>query len=115
MQRETKCEKATALEIENILETKLSVLFKETSELSLEEHLSQLKCLYGELPQKIKVLVRTGKVSNNLFTALGKWAFALSEYSNGYEEIDNTNYPEESYEAFISRMIRMKKFKIEKV
>ena len=115
VRRGTKCEKASASEIESILETKLSVLFKETSELSLEEHLSQLKSLYGELPQKIKVLVRTGKVSNNLFTALGKWALALSEYSNEYEEIDNPNYPEESYEAYISRMIKMKKLKIEKV
>ena len=32
----TKCEKASASEIESILETKLSVLFKETSELSLK-------------------------------------------------------------------------------
>ena len=94
---------------------KLSVLFKETSELSLEEHLCQLKSLYGELPQKIKVLVRTSKVSNNLFSVLGKFAVALSEYSNEYEEIDNPNYPEESYEAFILRMIKMKKLKIEKV
>lgn len=115
VRRGTKCEKATASEIDNILETKLSVLFKETTELSLEDHLSQLKRLYDELPQKIKVLVRTSKVSNNLFSVLGRFAMALSEYSNEYEEIDNPNYPEESYEAFILRMIKMKKLKIEKV
>ncbi len=27
------------------------------------------------------------------------------------KEIDNPNYPEESYEAFVLRMIRMKKIK----
>ena len=35
--------KANSTEIEKILETKISKIFKETSDMSLEEHLSQLK------------------------------------------------------------------------
>lgn len=35
-------------------------------------------------------------------------------FGNEYKEIDNSNYPEESYEVFVLRMIRMKKIKIEK-
>lgn len=115
IRRGTKCEKATASEIDSILDAKVCVLFKETADLSLEEHLSQLKRLYDELPQKIKVLVRTGKVSNNFFSALDGLALSLSKYSNEYEEKDNPNYPEESYEAFILRMIKKKKLKIEMV
>lgn len=115
VRRGTKCEKATASEIDCILETKLRVLFKETSEMELEEHLKQLKILYNELPQKIKVLVRTGNVTKNLCSVLGKIALGISDYGNEYDEIDNPDYPEESYEAFISRMIKVKKLKIEKV
>ena len=35
--------------------------------------------------------------------------------SDTYEERINPNYPEETYEAFISRMVKLKKLKIEKV
>ena len=37
------------------------------------------------------------------------------ESEDEYEEKSNPNYPEESYEAFILRMIKQKKLKIEKV
>lgn len=118
IRRGTKCEKATADEINRIIEQKVSTIFKETSDLSLEQHLSQLKRLYDELPQKIKVLVRKGNSS-----ALSEFSTMLSQFTrclcgvspNEYEEQDNPNYPEESYEAFILRMIKEKKLKIEKV
>ena len=35
--------------------------------------------------------------------------------SDEYEYRDNPNYPDESYEAFILRLIERKKLKIEKV
>lgn len=115
IRRGTKCEKANSTEIEKILETKISKIFKETSDMSLEEHLSQLKLLYSQLPQKIQVLVRNGEVIENISKALLKVASGMAYFGNEYKEIDNPNYPEESYEAFVLRMIRMKKIKIEKV
>lgn len=45
--RGIKCEKAIASEFDYILETKSRVLFKETSEMELEEHLKQLKILFS--------------------------------------------------------------------
>ena len=47
----------------NKKESKIETIFKESSNLSLNEHLLQLKTLYEELPQKIKVLVKKGELS----------------------------------------------------
>lgn len=116
IRRGTKCEKASASEIEKLLEYKISMIFKETSNLSLEQHLQQLKVLYNELPKKIQVLVSKGRnpfgeITSTLISAA---LTAIGSTSDEYEEIDNPDYPEESYEAFISRMVKMKKLKIEK-
>lgn len=120
IRRGTKCEIANAHEIEKMLEAKIQTIFKESSNLSLEEHLNQLKILYSELPQKINVLVRKGKLSQSAITMLETLsksignAYGILGEPDQYEEIDNPNYPEESYEAFIVRMIQLKKLKIEK-
>ena len=77
----------------------------------------QLKCLYNELPQKIKKLVRKSDIlgmSNTLFN-LGQRALSIIGGIDEYEEIENPEYPKETYEAFILRMIEKKKLKIEKV
>ncbi len=116
IRRGTKCEKASASEIEKLLEYKISTIFKASSDLSLEQHLEQLKILYGELPKKIKVLVRKGEL-----TPAGAGLSVIADFLRStfknldeYEEVDNPDYPEESYEAFIGRMIKSKKLKIEK-
>lgn len=117
VRRGTKCEKATRAEIEDIINQKISSIFKETSDLSLSEHLEQLKLLYDELPKKINVLIKKGQ-PHPLFETMGKIAEIFANSYGGkdvYEEQENPNYPDESYEAFISRMINMKKLKIEKV
>lgn len=113
----TKSVKASSEEIEKILEAKIATIFKESSDMSLQEHLEQLKLLYNELPKKISVLVKKGEPSPifaTLASALGKTAI-WGGTPDEYEERDNPNYPEESYEAFVSNMIRLKKLKIEKV
>ena len=113
IRRGTKSEKATYEEIEKIIYYKIQIIFKESSDLNLDEHLLQLKKLYEELPKKIKVLVRKGEPS--YIRSLQKIGNILAGYDDEYEERDNPSYPEESYEAFILRMIKYKKLKIEKV
>lgn len=118
VRRGTKSEKATSEDITRIIDDKIKTIYKDGSDLELNEHLSQLKQLYNELPQKIKVLIRKGeptefkKTMLNFAQKIGK---IYMESEDEYEEKSNPNYPEESYEAFILRMIKQKKLKIEKV
>ena len=104
-------------EFNKILNAKISTIFKDASDMSLAEHLDQLKLLYKEVPKKIHILVKKGSPSPVLesIAATVSKICALGGVPDEYEEADNPNYPEESYEAFISKMIQMKKLKIEKV
>ena len=117
VRRGTKCEKASASEIDHIISQKIETVFKESSDLSLDEHLIQLKKLYNELPQKIKVLVKKGEpTAMSLFIQQFSSKLGNMWQSNDvYDYQDNPDYPSESYEAFILRMIDKKKLKIEKV
>lgn len=117
VRRGTKSEKATYEDITRMIDDKIKTIYKDGSDLELNEHLSQLKQLYDELPQKIKVLIRKGEPTELKKTML---SFAQNigkmymKTEDEYEEKNNPNYPEESYEAFILRMIKQKKLKIEK-
>lgn len=118
VRRNTRCEKANESEIGNIIQAKLSKMYKtESSALTLAEHLRQLKFLYEEMPKKTRVLIRKGEPSPFIKTlALLEKTLGEELYRNAeYEEIDNPMYPSESYESFISRMIEMKKLRIERV
>ena len=117
VRRGTKCEKASASEIEHIISRKMETVFKESSDLSLDEHLIQLKKLYNELPKKIKVLVKKGEpTAMSLFIQQFSSKLGNMWQSNDvYDYQDNPDYPSESYEAFNLRMIDKKKLKIEKV
>lgn len=119
VRRGTKCEKATVDDINSIITARITSFFKETSDLSLEEHLTQLKVLYNELPQKIKVLIRKGEsvFSASMISTIELFSKSIQTYCgtpDEYEEQDNPEYPGESYEEFINRMIERKKIKIEK-
>lgn len=117
VRRGTKSVKATSEEIERIIERKISTIYSENTDMSLDEHLLQLKKLYSELPQKIQVLIRRGTQSHltNALKVFWEKTINICGTPNEYEEQDNPNYPSESYEAFILRMINAKKLKIEKV
>lgn len=120
IRRGTKCEQASAAEIDMLLNAKIENIFKDYSDLSLNQHLEQLKILYNELPKKINVLVRKGIKFQDIVNPFSSVLQAIKEYKSNleipdeYEETDNPEYPEESYEAFINRMIKLKKLKIEK-
>ena len=64
VRRGTKSEKATSEEINRIIERKIATIYSENTDMSLDQHLEQLKKLYSELPQKIRVLVRKGSQPN---------------------------------------------------
>lgn len=114
IRRGTKSEKAKSEDIERLIHRKIKTIFKEGSNLKLDEHLSQLKKLYNELPKKIKILVRKGEPSSfERFSQQIRKSIGVTD--DEYEEKENPNCPEESYEAFILRMVENKKLKIEKV
>lgn len=114
IRRGTKSEKATYEDIERLIDYKIQTIYKESSNLSLDEHLLQLKKLYSELPKKIKVLVKKGEPTS--IERLAKFFGSIVSNTNDeYEEKENPHYPEESYEAFVLRMVKYKKLKIEKV
>ena len=117
VRRGTKSEKATSEEINRIIERKIATIYSKNTDMSLDQHLEQLKKLYSELPQKIQVLVRKGTQPNfaAALKVFGERIGALYGTPDEYEEKDNPNYPDEGYEAFILRMINAKKLKIEKV
>ena len=117
VRRGTKSEKATSEEINRIIERKIATIYSENTDMSLDQHLEQLKKLYSELPQKIRVLVRKGSQPNfaAALKVFGERIGALYGTPDEYEEKDNPNYPDEGYEAFILRIIDAKKLKIEKV
>ena len=85
--------------------------------MTLKDHLNQLKLLYEEMPKKTRVLVKKGTVSDisRIFAILGS---RISDTTlNGftpdeYKEEDNPEYPKESYEQFIAKMIEKKKKRI---
>ena len=68
----------------------------------------------AELPKQIKVLIKKG-APTKLALVLSSFGKLLTETEDIYEERDNPNYPDESYEAFVLKMIAKKKLKIEKV
>lgn len=117
IRRGTKCERATKADFERILESRLATVYSGNSDMSLKEHLEQLKTLYNELPQKINVLVRKGEPSSfgMALLSLSKTLQKMHGTPDEYKEEDNPNYPKESYEAFVGRMVTAKKLRIEKV
>ncbi len=111
----TKCEKATEFDIDQMFEQRIASIYKASGEMTLEQHLAQLKVLYNEMPRTVKVLVKKGTAST--FALTMRSVADLFSSSNGigdvYEERSNPYYPEEDYEQFISRMITKKKVRIE--
>lgn len=118
VRRGTSCVKATDRDFEHLIQRRIENIFKETSDMSLKEHLDQLQFLYDQIPKTKRVLVKRGTQFSGAITGLAM----LSERMTGmfgepdvYEDLENDNYPSENYEEFLVRMIDMKKLKIEKI
>ncbi len=114
VRRGTSCEIANEEEIQVILNRRMKYLYPFKGEpLQLEEHLKQLKILYGMI-EKNKVYYNykndyLDKMLSNLNVSLN----TIMKRETVVES--NPLYPDESYEQFVSRMIVEKKKKIERV
>lgn len=100
---------ATYEELQKIFSRRIDTQYSLTSELELEEHLSQIKILYEQISPY--VYKRKSKETGiaNIFANIDKLI-------NGEKEmVKNVNYPEETYQMFVNRMIALKKIKIEYV
>lgn len=118
VRRGTSSEKASARDIESMIQRRLENVFKESNDLSLKEHLEQLQFLYDSIPQKKRVLVKKGNRFIGAMEGLQVLSERMSEMfgePDQYEEVFNENYPSEDYEQFLVRMIDKKKLKIERV
>lgn len=101
-----------------MIQRKLENVYKESSNLSLSEHMEQLKFLYDSVPKTKRILVKRGNQYMSAFAGIKIIQERMSEIfgePDVYDEIPNENYPDEGYEDFLVRMIEQKKLKIEKV
>ncbi len=105
--RGTKTVKANSQEIKDMIEARIEAVYIEQSNLQLEEHLKQLSTLYKHIAPQTYSLFPFDKLLGN-----------FSNTMNGGTTIAgmrNANYPEESYEEFIAKMIDRKKEKITRI
>lgn len=91
--------KANNFQLEKMIDKKLNALsVPRNRELSLEQHLEQLKILYSELT----------------YTASTSWLSNLSKILTGNVEVKKKElYPKENYDEFILRILNKKKKRIE--
>ena len=118
VRRGTSSVKANARDLELMIQRKLENVYKESSNLSLSEHMEQLKFLYDSVPKTKRILVKRGNQYMSAFAGIKIIQERMSELfgePDVYDEIPNENYPDEGYEDFLVRMIEQKKLKIEKV
>ena len=118
VRRGTSSVRATEHDIEQIIKRRLENSYKEKSDLSLKDHLEQLHLLYDCIPKTKRVLVKKGKRFSGMLEELKTFQTHIVEVlgePDQYEEVDNEDYPLESYEQFLSKMIDRKKTKIERV
>ncbi|HHT96094.1 MAG TPA: ATP-binding protein [Bacteroidales bacterium] len=112
VRRGTSCEMADEEEIQAMLKRRINYLYPSKGEpLQLEEHLKQLKILYGMI-EKDHVYYKNIPLNEKFFS----WTSITKLFFQGEKIVEaNPLYPDESYEQFVSRMIVEKKKKIERV
>lgn len=103
----TNSEEANSDDLDRVIGRRLAVSTRAGSELSLKEHLGQLKTLYDEIPRSI---AKPGHES--AFSRMVRTAFNPLGILDTPKE-PNPNYPHEDYQAFIKRMVIAKKSRIE--
>lgn len=107
IRRGTKSEEASYEELQNLINSRIETQYSSQPEIKLEEHLSQLKLLYTHV-RKYSIIY-----PNNPFKNIS--GLATRALYGEPEEVVNSHYPLEGYDAFISRMIDLKKNRIERL
>ncbi|MBM7572566.1 helix-turn-helix domain-containing protein [Aquibacillus albus] len=92
-------------EIQSILNRRIETGYSSTKEMELETHLTQLKTLYGEISRFHTFYPKSPLAEIGTKISQGLLGDAVKQKNNFY--------PEEDYEAFISKIIRKKKKRIE--
>ncbi len=119
VRRGTSSEEASDEEMQNILNRRLETGYSTRSEIDLQTHLEQLKLLYSQIQlQRTRTIYPPGYYDNvfSRFKQFSTAAFALESLGQNLpkpEVVDNPHYPKESYEAFVGKLIRKKKIRIE--
>jgi predicted HTH transcriptional regulator len=104
----TKSVKTSYQRLQKIINRKIETNYSTKSEIKLEEHLSHLEVLYSYIKPYKKV-----RKNSNLFSK----AF-IEMTNNAFGEIEkkeNPVYPEENFEEFIVKIIKIKKQRIKEL
>ena len=103
----TESRKATNYQVEKIIEKKLiACKVPRSKDMTLKQHLEQLNILYNELTYTV--------IETDAFSGLSKALTTLAERFSGKTIIKKKeNYPKESYDDFILKMLNKKKKRIE--
>lgn len=100
----TRSEPASYKELQDILNRKIETNYPTSSEMKLEEHLSQLEVLYDNIDRYI--VHYKGGITKTI-------NMAVKSMVGEVDKEENPNYPDEDYQEFIGRMIEKKKSRIE--
>ena len=92
-------ETATNEDLEKMIELRLLTQYDDLSNMSLQEHIDQLKLLYNSISPRYSTLFNPMQAAIN----------------NAFSYVANVNYPEESFDKFVARAIEKKKVRIEQV
>ncbi len=99
-------EPASYEQIQEIINRRIETGYSTSSEISLRTHLTQLRELYEFIPKY------RSRFNRSIFKGRGLLQGYLASI---LEQEKNPNYPKEDFEAFILRMINLKKEIIEKI
>lgn len=98
-------EEANHVELQQVINARLETGYSSTKELDLQTHFDQLKILFQQIDRN---LIKSSK--NNL---LGLTVMAIAKLAQSIETEPNPHYPTEDFSAFVVRLIRLKKQRIE--
>ena len=107
-------------QLQRLINKRIETNYNSSSEIELEEHLAQLKILFGKIDKFHYEYEKDENGNtigvNSMFSKFGEMMLGLTSGINGKKvRVINDYYPEENYEYFISRLIEQKKKRIEKV
>ena len=100
-------EEANYDELQKMINTRLETGYSSTIELDLQSHLQQLKVLFQQIDRNLIKGMKGGIVGASL-AAIGEMAKSLQ-----IESVPNPKFPEEDFDAFVVRLIRLKKKRVE--